>query len=144
LSTAGNGNLRDRRLVPAAGPAESIDSNGKPSLRTLRQRRESPRIRDLKPRKPRRKAIGRQFDHGVRDRRARCPPDKLRRRLRIEHLNRRMLVADLLEPQVVVGADAGQQRQLLPAQAGNPTPRAGQEPDVFGPHLLAPGPQVIA
>src|SRR6476469_10128847 len=54
-----------------------------------------------------------------------------------------MRVAALREAQVVVGADAGQQRQLLAAQSGNPAARASHQPDVLGPQLLAPGPQEL-
>src|SRR6478752_773253 len=54
-----------------------------------------------------------------------------------------MRVAALLEAQVVVGADAGQQCQLLAAQSGNPAARAAHQPDVLGPQLLAPGPQEL-
>src|SRR6478609_1079756 len=54
-----------------------------------------------------------------------------------------MRVAALLEAQVVVGADAGQQCQLLAAQSGNPAARASHQPDVLGPQLLAPGPQEL-
>jgi hypothetical protein len=50
----------------------------------------------------------------------------------------------MFKPQVVVRADAGQHRQLLAAQARNPTPSAAHQPDILGPHLLAPGPQEIA
>src|SRR6478672_8573781 len=54
-----------------------------------------------------------------------------------------MRVAALLEAQVVVRADAGQQCQLLAAQSGNPSARAAHQPDVLGPQLLASGPQEL-
>ena len=58
-------------------------------------------------------------------------------------LIRRMLVASLLQAQVVVGADAGQHRELLAAQAGNLPPAARDQPDVLRPEQVAPCPQVV-
>ena len=61
----------------------------------------------------------------------------------VEDLIGRMLVASLLQPQVVVGADAGQHRELLAAQAGDLCPAARDQPDVLGPDQVAPRPQVV-
>ena len=41
---------------------------------------------------------------------------------RVEDLRGRIFVAALLEPQVIVGADAGQRRQLRATQAPNTPP----------------------
>ena len=65
-------------------------------------------------------------------------------RERIENLSRRVLVAALLQPKVVIRADAGQQRQLLPTQTCDPPAPARHQPDILGLHLLPPGAQVIA
>ena len=46
---------------------------------------------------------------------------------RFEHLNGRVAVASSLEPEVVVGADAREQRDLLASQAGHSTVRSGRE-----------------
>jgi len=64
-----------------------------------------------------------------------------RTRQRIEHLRRRVLVAALLEPQVVVRADAGQQCDLLTAQARDATSADDGQADHLGPDPLAPGAQ---
>jgi len=63
---------------------------------------------------------------------------------RVDHLGGRILVASLLQAQVVVAADAGQHRELLAAKAGHPPPLAGDEPHVLGPHQAASGAQVLA
>src|ERR1700746_2119796 len=54
-----------------------------------------------------------------------------------------MFVAASLQSQVVLGADARQHCQLLAAQTRNASARAGNQPDILGPHLLAPRTQVI-
>jgi NAD(P)-dependent dehydrogenase (short-subunit alcohol dehydrogenase family) len=56
-----------------------------------------------------------------------------------------MLVTPLLEPHVVVGADAGEHRDLLATEAGH-APAAGQlrEPNIRGLQELAPRAQVLA
>ncbi len=63
---------------------------------------------------------------------------------RLEHLRRRVAVAALLEPQVVVGADAGEGRDLLAAQARRPPDAHDAQPRVGGVHQLAPRTQVLA
>ena len=47
-------------------------------------------------------------------------------RERFEYLHRGVLVAAALQPQVVVGADAGEQRDLFTAQTGHAAIRAGR------------------
>lgn len=54
-----------------------------------------------------------------------------------------MLVAAYFQSQVVLGTDAGQYCQLFAAQTLDATTRAGNQPDVFGPHLLAPRTQIF-
>ena len=64
---------------------------------------------------------------------------------RVEHLLGRMLVSALLEPYVVVSADARQQGHFLAAQAGNSPPAADVwEGDVLGTDQFTPGPEVLA
>src|SRR5246127_2410921 len=55
-----------------------------------------------------------------------------------------MLVAAHLQSQVVLGADARQYCQLLAAQTRDASARAGNQPDLLGPYLLAPRAQVIS
>jgi hypothetical protein len=62
-------------------------------------------------------------------------------RERVNNLSRRMLVAAYLQSQVVLGADPRQHCQLLAAQTRDAAPRAGNQPDILGMHLLAPGTQ---
>jgi NADP-dependent 3-hydroxy acid dehydrogenase YdfG len=63
---------------------------------------------------------------------------------RVDHLLRGMALAALLEADVVVGADAGQRGQLLPAQARHTAPSEVREADVLRSHALAPGAQELA
>jgi hypothetical protein len=53
---------------------------------------------------------------------------------RVEDLGGRMVVTALFEPRVVLGADAGEHRELVPAQAGDPAPARDGDPDVLGTH----------
>src|SRR6202042_534921 len=64
----------------------------------------------------------------------------------LDHTLRRMLVAPLLEPHVVVGADAGEHRHLLAAQSGDAAAAASQvrQADLLGADQLAARPQVLA
>jgi DNA-binding CsgD family transcriptional regulator len=66
-----------------------------------------------------------------------------RPRQRVEDLLGRILVATLLQPQVILRADPGQYGQLLASQAPNTPARTGNQSDVFGSHLCAPGAQVV-
>ena len=66
-----------------------------------------------------------------------------RPRKRVKDLGGRMLVAALLESQVVVGADARQYRQLLAAQTRNASARTRYQPDMFGTNLFAPRTKVF-
>nr|WP_239522855.1 hypothetical protein [Geodermatophilus normandii] len=60
------------------------------------------------------------------------------------HLFGRVRVLPTLEPQVVVGADPGQQGELLAPQAGDAAARPGRDAGLLGRHQSAPGPQVRA
>ena len=55
-----------------------------------------------------------------------------------------MPVAALLEPHVVVGGDAGQQRELLAPEAGHAAAAEVGQADVLGPDELAPGAEEVA
>ena len=59
-------------------------------------------------------------------------------RKRVKNLSGRILVAALLQPQVIVGADTRQHRQLLAPQAPNTSPRTRNQPDIFGTDLFPP------
>jgi len=63
---------------------------------------------------------------------------------RVEHLRGRMVVAALFQPQVIVAADAREQRQFLAAKARDPAPPARGQADVFRLDELAPCPKVGA
>ena len=65
-------------------------------------------------------------------------------RQRVEDLRGRVLVATLLQPEVVVGADAGQQRQFLAAEPADAAARTGYQPDVIGLDLFPTRSQVLA
>lgn len=52
-------------------------------------------------------------------------------------------VAALFQTQVVLGADAGEQGDLLPAQTGHPSALSGGQSDILGAHLFAAGSQVV-
>src|ERR1700722_517576 len=55
-----------------------------------------------------------------------------------------MLVTALLQAHVIVAADPGQQRHLLPAQPAHPPAAAGiRKADVLRRDQLTPGPQVL-
>ena len=56
---------------------------------------------------------------------------------RLEHVERGAHVASLLEPRVPGGADAGELRDLLAAQAGRAPPSAARQADVLGLDALA-------
>jgi hypothetical protein len=75
-------------------------------------------------------------------RRGRVEPEHAGQRL--ENLRRRVAVAPLLEPQVVVGADAGQGRDLLAAQAGRPPDAQDAEPRGRGVDELTTRAQILA
>jgi hypothetical protein len=61
----------------------------------------------------------------------------------VDHLRRRVLIPALLQPQVVIGADARERCQLLTPQPRNaPTPGRLQA-HVFGPHQRSPGAQEL-
>lgn len=55
----------------------------------------------------------------------------------VEHLRRRSLVAALLEPNVVIGADSRKHCDLLAAQTANATPPTTDEAYILGVELLA-------
>jgi len=55
----------------------------------------------------------------------------------LQHLRRRVAVAALLEPQVVIGADAGEGRDLLAAQARRPPSPVLRKPELVGGEPLA-------
>jgi hypothetical protein len=55
-----------------------------------------------------------------------------------------MVVAALLQPQVVVRTDASEHRQLLTPQPRNAPATEVREADVFGAHQFTPCPQVLA
>jgi len=56
-----------------------------------------------------------------------------------------VLVTPLLETHVVIGADAGEHRDLLATKARHPPVAAGiRELDVFGTDELPPGAEVLA
>ena len=59
-----------------------------------------------------------------------------RPRERIKDLRGRILGAAPLESQVVLGADAGQQCQLLATQTRRAALSAGNQPDIFGMDLI--------
>src|SRR5690606_13755599 len=63
-------------------------------------------------------------------------------RKRIEHLTRRAAIAPLLQPQVVVGADAGELRNLLATQSRHTADSDGRDPDLLRGDELAPGAQI--
>ena len=62
-------------------------------------------------------------------------------RHRAEHLGAGVDLAALLQPRVPGHPDAGQLRDLLPAQAGGAAPDAGREPGLLGADPLAPAAQ---
>jgi hypothetical protein len=64
-------------------------------------------------------------------------------RQRLEHLDRRMAVAALLKPQVVVRADAGERGDLLAAQPGDAPQPGDPHPDVIRVDQFAAGAQVL-
>src|SRR5690606_33210213 len=64
-------------------------------------------------------------------------------RERLHDLHRRVAVAPLLEAQVVVGADAGEQRHLLATQTRDAADARGGQPDVLRAYELATGSQVL-
>ncbi|WP_445017380.1 MULTISPECIES: hypothetical protein [unclassified Streptomyces] len=53
------------------------------------------------------------------------------------------VLAALLQPDVVVGADSGEQRDFLPAQSGHPASPVLGQTDVLGFESLAAGPEDI-
>jgi hypothetical protein len=63
---------------------------------------------------------------------------------RVEHMRRGMMVAALLQPQLVVRTDASERRQLLTPQPRNAAATDVREADVFGAHQFTPCPQVLA
>jgi len=62
----------------------------------------------------------------------------------LQDLNRRMHVATPFEPEVVVRADAGEHRDLLPPKTRNPPVLSGGQPDPVGGDELATRAQVRA
>ena len=60
-----------------------------------------------------------------------------------EHLHRRPVVAALLKPRVVVGAESRQRGELLATQPGHATPITVHDPDVFGLDPSAPSAQEL-
>lgn len=58
-----------------------------------------------------------------------------------QHLRGGLHVASAFEFGVVVGRQAGQLRDLLTPQSGDPAPGPGGQSHVGGPHAVAPGPQ---
>ena len=65
-------------------------------------------------------------------------------RQRLQDLGRRVAVATLLEPQVVVGADAGEHRHLLAPEARHPAYPMDRDADRLGRDQLTARPQVVA
>src|SRR5690606_6104102 len=63
---------------------------------------------------------------------------------RVEHARRGALLAALLQPGVVVGAQPGQPGDLLAAQPGDAPVAARRQPDVGRGDLCSPGLQVLA
>ena len=63
---------------------------------------------------------------------------------RVEDLLGRVPVTTLLEPDVVVGGHARQQRELLAPEAGDAAALTAGEADVLGPDELAPGAEEVA
>jgi len=55
-----------------------------------------------------------------------------------------VLLAPLLQAQVVLGADPRQERDLLAAQPGHPAAGPRREPDVLRPDQRTPGAQEVA
>jgi hypothetical protein len=62
----------------------------------------------------------------------------------VQDLIRGVQVAALFQAQVVLHADAGQQRDLLTPQARHPAPLAAGQASLLRANLLAPGPQEAA
>jgi hypothetical protein len=62
----------------------------------------------------------------------------------VEHLRRRIAVAPPLEAQVVVGADAREQRDLFASKTRYPTVRTRREPEGLRSDERATRPQVLA
>src|SRR6266566_6571132 len=60
---------------------------------------------------------------------------------RVDHLRGGMVVAALLQPQVVIRADAGEHSQLLAPQPRNAPAAGGGKLDLLGAHQLTPRPQ---
>jgi hypothetical protein len=66
-------------------------------------------------------------------------------RERVQHLGGGVLVTALLKADVVIGADAGEHRDFLAAQARYPPVAARVwKLDVLGPNQLPPGAEVLA
>lgn len=63
---------------------------------------------------------------------------------RCQHLGRRMAVAPLFEPQVVVRTDAGQHRHFFAPQAGDPAHAQYRNPHLLGRDQLAASTQILA
>ena len=63
---------------------------------------------------------------------------------RVEHLLRRMALAALLEPDVVVGADAGERGELLTPQPRDAAAAQVRQADILGPDPLPARPQELA
>ena len=63
---------------------------------------------------------------------------------RFENSNGGIAVASLFQPQVVVGADPGQQRDLFSTQTFDPPVVAGRQSHLGGADLFAPGSEVFA
>ena len=66
-----------------------------------------------------------------------------RSRQGLKHFPRRPVVAALLQPHVITGADAGQHRELLATKARRSTTITNPEADVLGPESFAPRPQEL-
>jgi hypothetical protein len=63
---------------------------------------------------------------------------------RLEHLNGRVAIAAPLQPQVVVGADAGEHGDLLASQPGHAPHTELGDACLLRRHELAPGAQELA
>ena len=62
---------------------------------------------------------------------------------RVEDLGGRVVIAALFQPGVVLGADAGQQRELVAPEAGDAAPPAVGDADLVRSDQFPAGPQVL-
>lgn len=62
----------------------------------------------------------------------------------LQDLRRRVIVASTFEPEIVVGTDSCQERDLLAAEPSHPAMRAARESDLFGSDKTASRAQILA